>query len=105
MSSTAARKARIGRVFFVRVWLCAVEGRYVAIFSPVHVRSTLIGEKVFPQEKQRGSMLVESLEFKVERTAKLGKRAMSSSAARKARIGEVPQAEGFNNGLGLRVYG
>ena len=29
-------------------------------------------------------MLVESLEFKVERTAKLGKRAMSSTAARSA---------------------
>ena len=29
---------------------------------------------------------------------------MSSSAARRARIGEVPQAEGFGNGLGLRTY-
>ena len=35
--------------------LCAVESGYVAMFSSVHVRSTLIGEKVFPQEKQRGS--------------------------------------------------
>ena len=32
------------------------------------------------------------------------KHAMSSSAARRARIGEVPQAEGFGNGLGLRTY-
>ncbi len=29
-----------------------------AMFSSVHVRSTLIGEKVFPQEKQRGSEMV-----------------------------------------------
>ena len=43
------------------------------------------------------------LELRVK--SEIGKRAMSSSAARKARIGEVPQAEGFKNGLGLRVYG
>ena len=47
-------------VMLANMWLCAVEGGYVA---------------------------------------------MSSSAARKARIGEVPQAEGFGNGLELRVYG
>ena len=29
-----------------------------AMFSSVHVRSTLIGKKVFPQEKQRGSEMV-----------------------------------------------
>ena len=42
-----------------------------AMFSSVHVRSTLIGKKAFPQEKQRGSVMVYGCEFMVERTVKL----------------------------------
>ena len=42
---------------------------------------------------RHSSVAVCGLELRVK--SEIGKRAMSSSAARKARIGEVPQAEGF----------
>ena len=65
------------------------------MFSSVHVRSTLIGEKVFPTGKTEGLNVGLGLRvYVVERLVKLAT-TQCPPLPRGARIGEVPQAEGF----------